>query len=172
MIQIHKILLILYLVVFASILPTQALDISRFEATCLDIGFKKKTEPFTDCVLELITRDKQEHLELLATKQKSYDQEQQYQNEVITRSNEQQNRELENRRIVEMQRRQIQTLENEAEAKLQRESIHSVLEAIGTIVTPQATQAPSSIYKQPENMKCETRVSPYGSRVETTCRKY
>lgn len=49
---------------------TNAADISSFEATCLDIGFKKKTEAYADCVIELITRDKQAKSALHTTKQK------------------------------------------------------------------------------------------------------
>lgn len=35
---------------------TYALDTSSEEAQCLDIGFKKKTPAFADCVLELVER--------------------------------------------------------------------------------------------------------------------
>lgn len=64
----NKVIVILYLVVFALIIPAQAADLSQFEATCLDIGFKKKTEAFGDCVIELVSREKQTQSSVQANK--------------------------------------------------------------------------------------------------------
>lgn len=44
-----------------AILLTQtamAIDFSKFEATCTEIGFKRNTDAFGDCVLELASRAK------------------------------------------------------------------------------------------------------------------
>jgi hypothetical protein len=64
----NKAIVILYLVVFALIIPAQAADLSQFEATCLDIGFKKKTEAFGNCVIELVSREKQTQSSVQANK--------------------------------------------------------------------------------------------------------
>jgi hypothetical protein len=39
-----------------SIGPAIALDTSSEEQTCVDIGFKRQTEPFANCVLQLLER--------------------------------------------------------------------------------------------------------------------
>lgn len=38
--------------------PCYSSETSKYEETCIDIGFKKKTEAFSSCILELIERDK------------------------------------------------------------------------------------------------------------------
>jgi hypothetical protein len=43
----------------ANAIPLHSEEFSKLEATCLGIGFKKGTEPFGDCVLELKNRVKQ-----------------------------------------------------------------------------------------------------------------
>jgi len=49
--------IILVFLLFISMPAAYALDTSREEAVCLDIGFKKKTEQFANCVLELMDRN-------------------------------------------------------------------------------------------------------------------
>ena len=43
--------------IFASQASAQALDLSKYENMCTDIGFKRKTPAFGECVLELRARD-------------------------------------------------------------------------------------------------------------------
>ncbi len=43
--------------------PCYSSDTSKYEETCIDIGFKKKTEAFSNCILELIERDKPKGIE-------------------------------------------------------------------------------------------------------------
>lgn len=42
---------------FALVTAANATDLSSYEAICKDIGFKKKTEAFGECVLELAERE-------------------------------------------------------------------------------------------------------------------
>ena len=44
------------LLIFAMVPPAFALDTSAEETSCSEIGFKKKTEAFANCVLELVDR--------------------------------------------------------------------------------------------------------------------
>lgn len=50
-----KIILTFFLLVLSAA-NSYALDTSAEEATCVDIGFKRKTPPFANCVLELLDR--------------------------------------------------------------------------------------------------------------------
>lgn len=50
-----KIIIVLALSTFAKV--SMAIDTSSAEKTCVEIGFKKKTEAFGNCVLELINRN-------------------------------------------------------------------------------------------------------------------
>jgi hypothetical protein len=51
-----KNILTLFFLLF-SIPVSYAIDTSKEEATCIDIGFKKRTEGYANCVLELVERN-------------------------------------------------------------------------------------------------------------------
>lgn len=178
----NKIIVILYLVVFALTIPAQAADLSQFEATCLDIGFKKKTEALSDCILELMLRAKRANSELQAAQQKAYEQEQQYKREAEARAIERNNQELE--------RQQIQALRQQEQARQQQEpsGASALLQILGAGLEgysqglrqsipsyPQITQ-PTVQSIQPiqdiRPIKCHTSVSGFGNyrSADTTCR--
>jgi len=48
--------IIFTLLLITCIKPLYAIDTTADEKTCSEIGFKRKTEPFANCVLELIQR--------------------------------------------------------------------------------------------------------------------
>lgn len=50
---------------------SKAVDTSNYEGICLDIGFKKKTEAYADCVMELISREKLSQSSSNVSKQKA-----------------------------------------------------------------------------------------------------
>ena len=90
------------LFVFTIAISANAADISKYETTCTDIGFKKKTEAYADCVLELISRDRRHDKEQELTKQKAFEQEQ-----IIKLQKEAQaKQQLEQQQLTELQRRQ------------------------------------------------------------------
>lgn len=86
----------------------QAFDTSKFEAACSDIGFKKKSEPFADCVLELIAREKRANQKIETAKRQAFEVERlkkQRESEAMAVANN--NREVERQRLAAIQRRQI-----------------------------------------------------------------
>lgn len=52
----HRLAILGFSLAFFLALPAHALDTSEEEAQCLDIGFKRKTTSFANCVLELVDR--------------------------------------------------------------------------------------------------------------------
>lgn len=63
-----KIILCVVMFFLAFDKPCYSSDTSKYEETCIDIGFKKKTEAFSNCILELIERDKQKITEQVSAK--------------------------------------------------------------------------------------------------------
>lgn len=51
------VILFFTLIFLPSLASAQALDLSRYENMCADIGFKRKTPAFGECVLELRSKD-------------------------------------------------------------------------------------------------------------------
>jgi hypothetical protein len=181
----NKIIVILYLVVFALTIPAQAANLSKFEATCLDIGFKKKTEALSDCILELMLRAKRANSELQAAQQKAYDQGQQYKREAEARAIERNNQELARQQIQAQQYQQARQQQEPSYAETLIKVLFVGALGIGQGVSqglqqqsapsfqPIIQSAPSSVQpiQNVESVRCRTRMSISGSSANTTCEK-
>jgi hypothetical protein len=139
----------------------------EFKATCADIGFKKNTEAFGDCVLELVDRSKKFELkkaeQIAANKQ--LENERQKENEIAELRHAQQladqRRQYE---IAEMQRRQ--------EANENRELFHAIIGGASDLAN--TLSSPPVQSSQPSRINCNTNPGIGGSTssYSTTCTAY
>ncbi|HEY8036481.1 MAG TPA: hypothetical protein VIF37_12945 [Methylobacter sp.] len=161
--SINKMIPVLYLVVFALNTPAQAADLSQFEATCLDIGFKKKTEALSDCMLELMLRAKRADADMQAAQQKAYEQEQQYKHEAEARAIETQNQALTRRQALEVP-------EPASTPYFTLDRLSNILGAVGNGLQRmddiQRQNYYDNLARQPHNINCQT----FGNR--TNCQQY
>jgi hypothetical protein len=161
----------LVFIFFASIslisIRTNSESFDEFKAACTDIGFKKNTEAFGDCVLELVSRSKKSELkkseQIAANKQLENDRHKE--NEIAELRREQQLAEQRRQyEIAEMQRQQ--------ESNENRELFHALIGgATGLANTLTSPPAPSY---QPSRINCNTNPGIGGSTssYSTTCTAY
>jgi len=148
-ISIYKMIPVLYLVIFSLNTPAQANDLSQFEATCLDIGFKRKTEALSDCILELMLRAKKADSELQASQQKAYEQEQQYERDAEASAIERNNQELARQQIQALRQQQYQQQQYQ-----QQQELRQSLKELGNALFP-------------PRIKCDSLV--IGDMISTDC---
>lgn len=141
---------------------TESFD--EFKATCADIGFKKNTEAFGDCVLELVSRLKKSELkkaeQIAANKQLENDRRKE--NEIAELRREQQLSDQRRRyEIAEMQRQQ--------EANENKRAMFELIGAATGLATTIVAPPPVQSY-QPSRLNCTS--SPLGNSVSTNCNAY
>jgi len=160
----NKKIVALYLI--ALTITSYATDVTQFEATCLDIGFKKKTEALSDCMLELMLRTKRKDIELQAAQQKAYEQEQQYQRANQARAIDIKNRELERQQAAEMQRRQEVALQQQQE----QNGFAALLNILNAGLQGYNQGMRQSMPIQNHRIiNCQTKALPLTNSVDTTC---
>jgi hypothetical protein len=168
-------------VLFLSVIlisKAHANDLSQFEVTCADIGFKKNTEAFGDCVLELVSRNKKAEVRkaevrkaesLAAQKQLEY--ERQKEREITI---------LQQQQAIQQQQLAIQ--QQQAMQRQQEPSLGSSLLAIGVGAligysggaksSAPSYEPPVQTYQPPQSYNCRSSSTRIGNYVntDTNCR--
>ncbi len=146
--------------------PAMAIDFSKFEATCEEIGFKQKTEAFGDCVLELAGRAKKADAQK-AQLQAQEEQRRQYENQrqrevaVLRQQQEQQ--------VYQLQQQQLAAQRQQEN----RENVDAFLGVMGLLSGAAsgyaASRKPVQTYQPPVQVpkNCTSYVN--GNIVNTNC---
>lgn len=143
-------------IIFSSMKVYSVDNFEDFKAICIDIGFKKNSEAFGDCVLELVSRSNKLELknteklaaEQLATEKKL---ENERQMEVLERKQAE---------LIDLQRRAIAAQENIAEEQRRTAGLQLMQKGLESL-SGASRPAPVPILRAP--IECRT----YGNR--TTC---
>lgn len=155
-----------------AILLTQtamAIDFSKFEATCTEIGFKRNTDAFGDCVLELASRAKKsdaQKAQLQAQEQqREYERQKQRETTALRQQQELQ--------AWQQQQQQLAAAQRQQESRENIDTFIGVLGLLGGAASGYAERRrPVQTYQPPQSYNCRSSSTRIGNYVntDTNCR--
>jgi hypothetical protein len=152
-----------------SITPAMAIDFSKFEATCLEIGFKRNTETFGDCVLELASRAKKANAQKaqLQAQEQQREYERQKQREIAALRQQQE------QQAWQQQQQQLAAAKRQQESRENVDMFIGVMGILGGAASGYAERRrPVQTYQPPQSYHCRSTSSMIGNYVntDTNCR--
>jgi len=144
-----------------------AIDFSTFETTCTEIGFKRNTETFGDCVLELASRAKKAN-EKKAQLQAQEEQQRQYENQRQREIAAQ--RQQQEQQAYQLRQQQAQLEAQQAQNRADNASA-AMLFLLGAAAGAYNKPAPPPLFISPPSppINCTSSFSRIGNSVDTHC---